>query len=733
MKSKMIWVGTLVLLFALVLTGCQDTGPGTPANDTPGVSPTQMVCPTPGACPECPTCPEGPEVEVPFFEQWVASPHNDAEGEAFVHWNDEGEVPADCAKCHSTPGYLDWLGEDGTEFRVVDNAHETGTTITCTACHNQTAATTRSVLFPSGVEVALGDASSTCARCHQGRASKIDVDNRIEAAGLTDQPDQVSEELGFINIHYYAAAATLYGSVVHGGYEYAGEEYEVKFDHVEGFNTCIGCHNPHTTELRIEACAQCHEGVSSAEDFRGVRMLGSMFDYDGDGDVEEGMYDEIVGLQEKLLSGIQAYGTDVAGTGIGYNSAAYPYWFIDTDNSGVIEEGEAAFPNAFKSWTPRLLKAAYNYQVSLKDPGAYAHNGKYIIQLLHDSIADLNESLAEAIDIAEADRLDAGHFAGSQLPFRYWDNSETGLVPSDCVKCHTAHGLPFFLANNRVTITMAPTSGLSCATCHDDVSTFTRRTVEQVTFPSGARVSFDDADSNVCLECHQGRTSKLTIDQRIMQAGVGADEVSETLAFANPHYFAAGATHFGTEARGAYEYDGKQYNGRFVHVQPFNTCIECHDAHNLEIRTASCSQCHGDVALEDIRMDQGTPVDYDGDGDTTEGIAHEIETMHQALLEAIQAYATEQGNPVAFGSNFPYWFNDNDGDGQVSGDEGARANAFATWTPDLLRAAYNYTWVAKDPGTYAHNPDYVLQFLYDSLESIGSVQGMTRPAVTGQP
>jgi hypothetical protein len=36
------------------------------------------------------------------------------------------------------------------------------------------------------------------------------------------------------------------------------------------------------------------------------------------------------------------------------------------------------------------LKAAYNYQYATKDPGAFAHNGKYIIQLLYDSLADLD-------------------------------------------------------------------------------------------------------------------------------------------------------------------------------------------------------------------------------------------------------------------------------------------------------------------------------------------------------
>jgi len=36
-----------------------------------------------------------------------------------------------------------------------------------------------------------------------------------------------------------------------------------------------------------------------------------------------------------------------------------------------------------------LLKAAYNYQYSQKDPGAFAHNGPYILQILYDSLEDI--------------------------------------------------------------------------------------------------------------------------------------------------------------------------------------------------------------------------------------------------------------------------------------------------------------------------------------------------------
>jgi hypothetical protein len=50
--------------------------------------------------------------EVPYQEEWAASPHNNAEDEPFIHWNedDPAEVPTSCARCHTTAGYQDYLG-----------------------------------------------------------------------------------------------------------------------------------------------------------------------------------------------------------------------------------------------------------------------------------------------------------------------------------------------------------------------------------------------------------------------------------------------------------------------------------------------------------------------------------------------------------------------------------------------------------------------------------------------
>jgi hypothetical protein len=117
-------------------------------------------------------------------------------------------------------------------------------------------------------------------------------------------------------------------------------------------------------------------------------------DWDGDGDTEEGIAEEIATISDELYAAMQAYAADVAGTPIVYDSHSYPYFFVDTNGNGEPDPDEANFGNRYATWTPRLLRAAYNYQYVTKDPGAFAHNGKYIIQVLHDSLADLGADVS---------------------------------------------------------------------------------------------------------------------------------------------------------------------------------------------------------------------------------------------------------------------------------------------------------------------------------------------------
>jgi hypothetical protein len=43
------------------------------------------------------------------------------------------------------------------------------------------------------------------------------------------------------------------------------------------------------------------------------------------------------------------------------------------------------------------LRATFNYQYAQKEPGAWAHNNKYIVQVLYDSIEDLGGDLTGLI------------------------------------------------------------------------------------------------------------------------------------------------------------------------------------------------------------------------------------------------------------------------------------------------------------------------------------------------
>lgn len=660
-----------------------------------------------------------PGPEVPFEESWASSAHAAVDTAAFRRWDEDDpkQVPETCAKCHTSSGYQDFLAVDGSEFGVVNTPHEPETMgITCEACHNDATLKLTSVVMPSGVEITgLGD-EARCMQCHQGRASKVTVDEAITAAGVGD--DETSEDLRFINIHYFAAAATKYGTVAQGGYQYEGKTYDANFAHVDGYTTCIGCHDPHTLKIKVEECQACHTDVETVEDFKNVRMAGSLVDYDGDGDLSEGVAGEIEGMREVLYAAIQAYTADTLGAPIVYDAATYPYFFGDANGDGAVTEGEEAYPG----WSPRLLRAAYNFQVASKDPGGFAHGGKYLIELMYDSIEDLN---ADAVSSLR--RVDFGHFAGSELPFRDWDAD--GAVPGTCSKCHSAEGLPLFLAQN-VSINQPLSNGMKCSTCHDNVGEFTRYAVASVTFPSGKTIEVAEGDdSGLCMSCHQGRSSKAAVDKALGDKAL--DTPDENIRFLNIHYFAAAATRYGTEVQGAYEYADKEYVGFFEHVPGADQCSECHNAHELTVEVESkCSECHEVSTVEDLKTirTEETP-DYDGDGDTTEGIYGELATLRDALYVAIQAYASTNSTPILYSSEaYPYFFIDGNGNGVADEGETTSDTRYNAWTPRLLKAAYNYQYSQKDPGAFAHNGKYVIQFLIDSIADLGGdVSTYTRP------
>ncbi|MBI2976214.1 MAG: hypothetical protein HYY33_04630, partial [Chloroflexi bacterium] len=177
-KNILLTLGLLVVI-ALVVAGCQ-SAPAT-VEVTRQVEVTRVVEVTPVI--------EGPVVDVPYKELWAGSAHNAIDTEPFRHWDDAAAnpdgVPTSCARCHTTAGYQDYLGADGSEPLKVDApvAAAGSQGIQCVACHNDVATFgLTSVSFPGKDDegntitiTGLGDAAR-CMVCHQGRESKASVD-----------------------------------------------------------------------------------------------------------------------------------------------------------------------------------------------------------------------------------------------------------------------------------------------------------------------------------------------------------------------------------------------------------------------------------------------------------------------------------------------------------------------------------------------------------------------------
>ena len=313
---------------------------------------------------------------------WFRSAHADAAAEAFRHWDEDEEIRAECATCHSGEGFRAFHGLDGSEPGVVEGPINTGGVVDCGTCHNAGLAQITEVKFPSGLMHPVKGVEASCMTCHQGRTAGVNVSEAIQ--GL--DADTPNPELRFLNPHYATAAATWLGGYGGAGYHYEGRDYSGRFFHARPVSTCNSCHEPHTLEIAVDSCQTCHQ----ADEPQAIRIARQS--YDGSGDTSVGIRSDIQANASRLLDMIKAYAEEVAGSPMVYEGSRYPYFFADANGDAVIDEAEGEAV-AYNSWTPRSLRTAYNWKLVTSDPGNYAHNPQYALELLYDSIEDLGEPL----------------------------------------------------------------------------------------------------------------------------------------------------------------------------------------------------------------------------------------------------------------------------------------------------------------------------------------------------
>jgi hypothetical protein len=314
--------------------------------------------------------------------------------------------------------------------------------------------------------------------------------------------------------------------------------------------------------------------------------------------------------------------------------------------------------------------------------------------------------------------INSPHADFTSEAFAHWNDEEVKAVPERCAACHSTTGHVDFLGADgsemgKVDKPAPVEEGVACVACHNRVS----GNLEEITFPSKMTVERFEDDAR-CMDCHQGRASGNSVRDMIAKVGVGMDESNADVKFVNVHYSAAAATRFGSEAGGGFEYDGKDYNGLQFHDDFATQCNDCHNPHTTEVKFDTCIECHDSVdTKDDIAFIRESEGDFDADGDTKEGVKGEIEGLHAVLYAAIQSYAKDVvGTQIVYDAHsYPYFFADSNGNGAKDDDEGA----YKEFTPRLAQAVYNYQFVAKDHGAYAHNAPYVIQLMSDSIQDLG--------------
>ena len=388
-QAGFVAAAVIISLWAFVATFAQT------APETPTAPATEEAAPA-GETPAYIFPESGPfnpqNISIPqakMIEAWSKSPHANKSAEAFSHWDKDGEIPPNCSVCHSGAGFRSMLGLDGSPKGLPEHPIPAGGVVDCETCHNPGLAEVKEITFPSGVVHPVVGVEAACMTCHQGRESGVDV---AEATAQMDD-DAVNPEIGFINPHYRLAAATNLGGYGKVGYQYDGKSYTGRFMHAQPIGTCVSCHNPHSLEVKVETCSTCH--FTNDPDM--IRL--SHVSFDGSGDTEKGIKSDIAANADKLMATLVDYTRTVIGVPMVYDGGRYPYFFTDANDDGVVDKDAEGKTIAYKNWTPRLLKAAFNWKVVTADPGIHAHNPYYALELLYDSTEDLAKAEGMSVDM----------------------------------------------------------------------------------------------------------------------------------------------------------------------------------------------------------------------------------------------------------------------------------------------------------------------------------------------
>lgn len=369
---------------------------------------------------------------------------------------------------------------------------------------------------------------------------------------------------------------------------------------------------------------------------------------------------------------------------------------------------------------------------------------------------------------------DSGHGNANADPWTHYnfgsknDPFSPGSSRAECARCHTATGFKSFLTNPSAGGWAFKDSGsavevLRCDACHTSYNFNLRSGVTNgasgafykysTNVPSGSVPSFKLADagaSNICVNCHAGLQSGTFISR----AATFSQLSSSSFGTFNSHYMAAAGTLYGIIGYEGFQTSHTPYaSGGFQHnliglngiggvTDGVGPCVGCHmgstgtSDHSLQ-NYGNCNTCHqGSLTFGvTIRSTADSKAAYD------------------TGLNAIVTQLAARG--IYFdGTTYPYFFTDpvvrTSAKGTINWKKIAAAigdKKTATKRGQrLVGAAFNLNVLKREPGGWAHNNQYVMRLIFDTLNYLesgtnndtngtltGTLTGVNADGTTGIP
>lgn len=358
-----------------------------------------------GNCRACHN-PHDTNSKIDTLRSWARSGHGRTGAPPWNEYDFKSRT-GECNRCHTTTGFIKYITTgDSTAWGSASD--KTKEMLGCNACHIDYSYVLRSAnqvtaLYSGGAATYPNiGTSNLCLNCHVGRESGASVVAMKNYTGVT-----------FINSHYLTAGGIVFGEI---GYEYTGRGYSDPAFYRHRYIGTNDSRGNSAVEITKGPCVGCHlaNKTQSGEKHTfkpyivtGVSLSPTCTTSGCHGATTDRTLLEVT-WQPRYQAALASLSYFLANNPYRklHFSSSNPYFFIDSDNDGVLSTTEVVRSNAQWKWysvggpeddrsvsARNNMGAAFNYNLLIHDKGGVAHNRYYTRRLIYDAIDWLDDNI----------------------------------------------------------------------------------------------------------------------------------------------------------------------------------------------------------------------------------------------------------------------------------------------------------------------------------------------------